>query len=76
MPTYDYRCEKCLTAFAVSASVSEYEAGLNVQCPVCGSKRVRRSITAVNILAGPRGSVPQSGGCCGGPGGNPGCCGG
>ncbi len=76
MPTYDYRCEKCLMMFDVQVSVAEYERGLKVKCPACGSGRVRRTMTTVNILGGSRSSVPQPGGCCGSPGGGTGCCGG
>ena len=74
MPTYDYRCEKCLTTFDVQASVSEYELGLNVKCPACASKRVCRTISTVSILGSSRDSTRASSGCCGDSGGNSGCC--
>lgn len=74
MPTYDYRCEKCLTMFDVRASVSEYERGLNVKCPACDSGRVRRTISAVGILDGSRDNPRSPGGCCGDSGGSSGCC--
>jgi len=74
MPTYDYRCEKCLTTFDVQASISEYERGLKVKCPACSSVRVRRTINAVSILGGSRDNARSSGGCCGDSGGGSGCC--
>jgi putative FmdB family regulatory protein len=74
MPTYDYRCEKCLTTFDVQASVSEYELGLNVKCPACASKRVCRTISTVSILGSSRDNTRPSSGCCGNSEGNSGCC--
>jgi len=74
MPTYDYLCEKCLTMFDVRASVSEYEHGLNVRCPACGSGRVRRTISPVSILGSSRDNTRSSSGCCGNSEGNSGCC--
>lgn len=74
MPTYDYRCEKCLNQFDVQATVSEYERGLDTKCPACGSKRVRRTINTVNIKRSSPNNARSSGGCCGGSEGNSGCC--
>jgi putative FmdB family regulatory protein len=74
MPTYDYRCEKCLNPFALQASISDYERGLKVECPACGSKRVRRTISTVSILGSSRDNTRSSSGCCGDSGGNSGCC--
>lgn len=74
MPAYDYQCEKCLTAFEIHASFVAYERGLEVKCPRCGSRRVRRAINSVAFIGSgktdagnpPRGCAPGAGrGCCG-----------
>jgi putative FmdB family regulatory protein len=74
MPTYDYRCEKCLTTFDVQAGIPEYERGLKVKCPACGSKRVRRTISTVSIFGSSRDNPRSSSGCCGDARGSSGCC--
>jgi putative FmdB family regulatory protein len=75
MPTYDYRCEKCLSQFEVRASIAEYERGLTVKCPDCGSRRVRRTMNTVNILScAPKNNSAAGQGCCGSGAGS-GCCG-
>jgi putative FmdB family regulatory protein len=72
MPTYGYRCEKCLEMFTIHAGLAEYERGLDAQCPKCGSKDIRRTISAISILTPSRGKASSSKkGCCCGPG----CCG-
>ena len=74
MPTYGYRCEKCLAVFEVQASISEYERGLDVNCPDCGSHKVRRTIGAVNIVGSSRNSDGSPArGCCN-PGSGSSCC--
>ena len=39
MPTYQYRCEKCVKRFERTETISEHEAA-RPQCPKCGSKKV------------------------------------
>lgn len=39
MPTYDYRCEKCLKEFSVAMSIAEHDRA-RVRCPACRSDRV------------------------------------
>jgi len=39
MPTYQYRCEKCLKKFERTETISEHEAK-KPTCPKCGSKKV------------------------------------
>lgn len=75
MAAYDYICEKCLTTFEVRASFAEYESGLKVKCPRCGSTKVRRALNSVTFIGGGakgRDDAPRQG-CA--PGAGPGCCG-
>ena len=69
MPTYEYRCTDCDHDFALNATITEYDHGLDVHCPNCDSKHVQRRLGAVMISSSP--SASGSGGCCT-PGG--GCC--
>ena len=48
MPTYDYRCLKCLKRFDVRMSYSEYDKK-DVLCPHCGSNQVTRKIGRIRI---------------------------
>lgn len=71
MPTYGYRCEKCLEIFTINASLAEYEKGLDAKCPKCKSKDIRRTLSTINVLSPSRGKASSSKkGCCGGSG----CC--
>jgi len=65
MPVYEYVCRDCREGFEVRASVSEYQKGLAVRCPKCGSGRVGRSWTTVNLLT-PK-AENHAGGCGCGP---------
>ena len=73
MPSYEFVCQECGSPFEVRLSMSAYEAGEGRVCTQCGSTRVERAFTAVNVIAGglsgggSRSSGP-SGGCCGGSG--------
>lgn len=50
MPAYDFRCKECFYVFEVRASISEYDVGLEVDCPTCGSDEVVRVIGAAGFL--------------------------
>jgi putative FmdB family regulatory protein len=75
MPSYDFVCQDCGNPYEVRISMSAYSAGEGRQCPTCGSAKVERAFTGVNVIAGSRsgggGSRDMSGtfggGC--GPGG-------
>jgi putative FmdB family regulatory protein len=65
MPSYEFVCRECGAAFEVRLSMSAYEAGEGRRCPECGTDRVERAFTAVNVIAGGRsGSGPSAGGAC------------
>jgi putative FmdB family regulatory protein len=66
VPAYDYVCDDCGAHFEVRMSMSEHSASAKPRCEQCGSKRVSRAFTAVNVLTAGRGS---SGGSCGSGGG-------
>jgi putative FmdB family regulatory protein len=69
MPAYDFVCQDCATPFEVRLSISAYEAGEGRSCTRCGSTRVDRAFTAVNVIAGGRsGGGQATGGCCRGSG--------
>jgi len=46
MPTYVYRCEKCKKTYDIVQPISEPHL---LECPVCGSAKFRRMITAPMI---------------------------
>lgn len=63
MPSYDFVCSDCEAAFEVRLSMSAYSAGEGRTCPECGSVRVERAFTTVNVIAGSRsGSASSTGG--------------
>ena len=70
MPAYDFVCQDCGSSFEVRLSISAYSAGEGRRCSECGSIRVERSFTAVNVIAGSRsGAAPvvdsgAPGACC------------
>ncbi len=68
MPAYDYVCEDCGAHFEVRMSMSAYSSGTKPPCEQCGSTRVERAFTAVNVLTGGRGGY-SGGSSCGGGGG-------
>ncbi len=45
MPTYEYRCQKCLEIFTVALSMAEHDQG-RVECPSCHGKKVTQQYTA------------------------------
>jgi putative FmdB family regulatory protein len=66
VPAYDYSCDACGAAFEVRMSIAAYSAGEKPACEACGSSRVTRTFTAVNVLTAGRGSGgSNSGGGCG-----------
>jgi putative FmdB family regulatory protein len=67
---YEFRCKNCGKTSEVSASISEYEKGLKVVCPHCGSTEMSRVFSGFMIVS--KGGI--KGGPCG-PSAGPGCCG-
>ncbi len=52
MPVYDYHCMDCAHDFVVIESLDEHEhheGTAEQKCPECGSAKVERVITSVNI---------------------------
>lgn len=51
MPTYEFRCEKCNKMFEQTWSLSEYDKRMKEKkkCPSCGSTRVVKAISAVQV---------------------------
>lgn len=62
MPTYDFICQECQTRFEMRMSISAYSEGTRPHCEKCGSERVERTFTAVNVLTSGRGAGSSSGG--------------
>lgn len=73
MPSYDFACQECGATFEVRLSMSAYSSGEGRVCTECGSTRVERTFTAVNVIAG--GSTAGSGSWLGGAGSGGGGCG-
>lgn len=51
MPTYEFLCEKCNKVFEEIWSLSEYDKRSKEKhkCPKCGSTRVVKMISAVQV---------------------------
>lgn len=75
MPTYAFVCERCLTSFDIRATFAQLGRGLDVTCPQCGGREVRREWSAP-FIRGRGDPAPRRGGsgACG-PGSGSGCCG-
>ncbi len=54
MPAYDFVCQDCGQRFEVRMSIAAYSEGAEVACEHCGSKRVARAFTSVNVLTSAR----------------------
>ena len=54
MPTYDFVCQDCKTPFEVRMSITAYSDGSRPRCEKCGSDKVERTFTAVNVLTSER----------------------
>lgn len=67
VPAYEYDCQECGERFEVRMSIAAYSEGPKVACGFCGSTKVTRAFTAVNVLTGSRtgGAPAPSGGGCG-----------
>jgi putative FmdB family regulatory protein len=65
VPAYDYVCEECGATFEVRMSMSAYSEGAKPPCESCGSTRVARAFTSVNVLTGGRGGGTSGGASCG-----------
>jgi putative FmdB family regulatory protein len=63
VPTYEYTCTNCDKAFDVRASIAEYSEGLSPECPHCGSDKVNRGFSVVNVLTALKESLSRSAGC-------------
>lgn len=70
MPSYDFVCQDCGAPYEVRLSISAYSAGEGRRCPSCGSEKVDRAFTAVNVIAGSHsgGGYASAGSCGGGSG--------
>lgn len=67
MPLYEYQCSDCTHTFDLLRSHQRADEDLN--CPVCGSDRVRRKISVVALRLEPASNSAGSntmGACCGG----------
>lgn len=73
MPTYEYICEICKSAFEIRASFQQKEAGLQPECPHCGAKHTRQVISAGMFVRSEGMTNFSAPGC--GPNAGPGCCG-
>jgi len=51
MPTYEFCCEKCQKLFEQVWSLSEYDRKIKQRqkCPACGSTRVVKAISMVQV---------------------------
>ena len=51
MPTYEFHCEKCAKNFEQVWALSEYDRRIKEKnkCPSCGSVRVVKTISAVQV---------------------------
>jgi putative FmdB family regulatory protein len=51
MPIYEFLCRKCEKPFERTLSLAEYEQEIKkkAKCPRCGSTRVVRQISAVEV---------------------------
>jgi putative FmdB family regulatory protein len=63
VPAYDYVCEDCGARFEVRMSISAYSEGARMPCEKCGSPKVIRAFTTVNVLTGARGGGSAGGSC-------------
>lgn len=75
--TYEYRCTKCEAVFDVVATIAEKAAGIEPECPKCGSKQTAQVFVPFGVLSGapssgPGGSFGEGPMC--GPGMGAGCC--
>ncbi len=60
MPMYEYRCQQCGAKYEQLRRMSE--ADTNLECPLCGSRNVRREVSACAI-GGSSSSSKSGGGC-------------
>lgn len=51
MPTYEFRCEKCSSAFEQVWPLAEYDKRTKQKqkCPKCGSTKVARTLSLVQV---------------------------
>ena len=65
MPTYEYSCETCKTAFEKKMTVAE-KGTAKVICPACKAEDVRQVFFGLSLTGKKTGGGDVSGGCCGG----------
>lgn len=66
MPTYDYHCQACANPFEVRMSIAEYSEHKAPSCPQCGSAKVVRRFTPINVAVGVRSDAGPAPSCDGG----------
>lgn len=71
---YDYQCQDCNQTFEVRATLAEKEAGLQPQCPACGSKDTKQLLRGFAIGSGGRSFNPATLSPSCGPDFKTGCC--
>ncbi len=49
MPAYEYKCEECQEVFLNIETFSEHDRHESIECPKCGSDRVRRVIGVPHV---------------------------
>jgi len=49
MPLFEFSCEKCKKVFEELLYTSDIS---NVSCPVCGSKKIKRKLSAFGVKSG------------------------
>ena len=70
MPLYEFSCAKCSTEFEELVMSSKPEAMAEVACPVCGSHKLRKKVSAFassvkggsSAAAGAASCAPSGGG--------------
>ena len=62
MPIYEYKCQKCNDRFALLQSL--YPTDHSTECPKCGSKEVKKALSAFSCASANEGtsSAPSFGG--------------
>jgi putative FmdB family regulatory protein len=62
MPIYEYKCQKCNEQFSLLQSL--YPEDTSTECPKCGSKEVKKALSAFSCASGndATSSAPSFGG--------------
>jgi putative FmdB family regulatory protein len=59
MPIYEYRCDQCRNNFEELATSTT--ATVEISCPKCGSRKVKKTISAASFRINSGGSTIPSG---------------